>query len=289
MSIVGILIVIGCVVGGYLIEGGNIHVLVQPIEIMIIGGAITGSMLISSSTALMKAIMHQMVGVFTGGGVSKDSYMELLRLLFELCKTAKANPLSIEAHVDNPEGSDIFKKYPGVLKNHHALSFLCDTLKVQLSGSMSPYDLEDLMDADIASAHEEEFKVPTTIQRLGDALPGLGIVAAVLGVVITMGKLTQGKEVIGHSVGAALVGTFMGVLGAYGFFQPFAAKIEANLAAEGEYIKCIKACLLAFAKNCGPKVCVEFARRTIPPEVRPTFQEVDQATTSAGGAAAKAA
>jgi chemotaxis protein MotA len=253
---------------------------------LIIGGAAAGSLLISSSPALIKAILHQVIGVIKGGGPTKEDYMELLGLLFDLCKTAKGNPLSLEAHVDKPEASDIFRRFPGVLKNHHAVDFLCDTLKVQLAGSMSPYDLEDLMDADINSAHEEEHKCPSMISKIGDAMPGLGIVAAVLGVVITMGKLTQGKEVIGHSVAAALVGTFLGILLSYGFLQPLAAKMEFNLGAEANYLAAIKACLLAFAKNCSPKVCVEFARRTITPEFRPTFSEVDGATS---GSAKKAA
>ncbi|MEW6057042.1 MAG: flagellar motor stator protein MotA [Bdellovibrionota bacterium] len=284
----GALVVIISVFGGFLLEGGHIEVLFQPIELLIIGGAGAGSLLISSPMSLLKTIVHQVVGVLKGGGPGQKDYMDLLQLLFELCKTAKANPLSIEAHIDKPENSEIFKKFPSVLKNHHAMDFLCDTLKVQLSGSMSPYDLEDLMDADMTSAHEEEHKAPATVTRVGDAMPGLGIVAAVLGVVITMGKLTQGKEVIGHSVAAALVGTFIGILLSYGFMQPLAAKMESNIGAEGKFLQVIKVCLLAYAKNCSPKVCVEFARRSIPPEFRPTFTEVDQAT-SGGGAAKKAA
>lgn len=286
LAIVGAIIVLISVVGGYLMEGGHIEVLVQPVELLIIGGAAAGSMIISCTPALFKEIIHQVLGILKGNGPSKNDYMELLKLLFELTKTAKANPLSIEAHVDNPEASEIFKKFPGVLKNHHAIEFLCDTLKVQLSGSIAPYDLDDLMEADIATSHAEEHKAPGMISKVGDAMPGLGIVAAVLGVVITMGKLTQGKEVIGHSVAAALVGTFLGILLSYGFMQPLSAKMEFMLDAHGKYIGVIKSCLLAFAKDCGPKVCVEFARRTIPPEVRPTFQEVDQATTAGGAAKA---
>jgi len=286
VSLVGIIVVMVSVVGGYLLEGGALGVLVQPIELLIIGGAAMGSLLISSPIPVLKMMGHQLGGVFKNGSPTKESYMELMGLLFELCKTAKANPLSIEAHVDAPENSEIFKKFPGVLKNHHAVHFLCDTLKVQLSGSLSPYDLEDLMDADINAAHEEELKGPSTISTVGDAMPGLGIVAAVLGVVITMGKLTQGKEVIGHSVAAALVGTFLGILLSYGFMGPLSTKVSHNLAAEGKFLSVIKSALLAFAKNCGPKVCVEFARRSIPPEVRPTFTEVDQATSGQGKKAA---
>ncbi len=261
-------------------------VLIQPIELLIICGAAAGALIIASPIPLIKAIIMQVLGTLKPSHVSKASYMELLLLLFELCKTAKANPLSLEPHVEKPDASEIFNRYPSVLKNHHVVHFLCDTLKVQVSSAMNPYDLEELMDADISSTHEEEFKAPATITRTGDAMPGLGIVAAVLGVVITMGKLTQGKEVIGHSVAAALVGTFLGILASYGFFQPLAAKMESNLGEEGKQFQVVKAALLAYAKDCSPKVCVEFARRTVSPEFRPTFEEVDQATSSAGKKAA---
>ncbi len=282
--IIGFIVVMGSVLSGFLLHGGNIHVLNQPTEFLIIGGAGLGSLIVSSPPSLLKAIVAQVMHAITGKPVTKEEYNELLLLLYELTKTAKGNLLALEAHIENPDNSEIFKRYPSVLKNHHAIHFLCDTLKVQISSSLSPYDLEELMDTDINSTHKEEERAPAAVSRLGDAMPGLGIVAAVLGVVITMGKLTQGKEVIGHSVAGALVGTFLGVLLSYGIFGPLAAKMEAQLAAEGKVMEVIKACLLAFAKDAAPKVCVEYARRTIPPEVRPTFTEVDQATSGAGGA-----
>jgi chemotaxis protein MotA len=284
LAIVGIIVVIAAVFGGYLLEGGHLEVLLQPVELLIIGGAAGGSLLISSPIPLLKAIVGQLIGALTKqGGPSTSDYTDLLLLQFALFKTAKANPLSIEPHVENPDSSDIFTKFPSVLKNHHAVHFLCDTLKVQISASMSPYDLEELMDTDMNSTHEEENKAPATITRVGDAMPGLGIVAAVLGVVITMGKLTQGKEVIGHSVAAALVGTFLGILASYGFMQPLAAKMESNIADEGKFLQVIKAGLIAYAKDCSPKVCVEFARRTIPPAVRPSFEDIDKATSGNSG------
>jgi chemotaxis protein MotA len=286
LVIVGALIVFGCVFGGYLIEGGHLEVLLQPVELMIIGGAALGGLLIAAPIPLLKQIIGQVLGTMKTNKVGKTEFTELLLLLFELCKTAKANPLSLEPHVEKPEESEIFKRYPGVVANHHAVHFICDTLKVQISSPMNPYDLEELMDTDLQAAHAEEAKAPTSISRVGDALPGLGIVAAVLGVVITMGKLTQGKEVIGHSVAAALVGTFLGVLGSYGFMQPLAAKMEENIGAEGKYMTVIKACLLAFAKECPPKVCVEFGRRLIPMHIRPSFEEIDVATSQAGKKAA---
>ncbi len=259
------------------------HVLIQPIEFLIIGGAAVGSLVISSPPSLIKALITQLVGTITSkGGPTQEDYKAVLLCLYELFKLAKSNPMAIEPHVEKPENSDIFKRYPAVLHNHHATHFLCDTLKVQLTAAMSPYDLEDLMDADIVSSHEEEAQAVTTINRVGDAMPGLGIVAAVLGVVITMGKLTQGKEVIGHSVAAALVGTFLGILASYGFMQPLGAKMDLNNANEGKFLVVMKASLIAYAKNCAPKVCVEFGRRTIPPSFRPSFEEVDKAASAAG-------
>jgi chemotaxis protein MotA len=200
LTIIGILVVSGTVFGGYLLEGGRAAVLIQPIEFLIIGGAAAGSLLISSPIPILKSIASQLAGVFTkSGGPSTAQYTDLLMLLFSIFKQAKADPLSVEMHIENPDSSAIFTKYPSVLKNHHAVHFICDTLRVQMSSSMSPYDLEDLMDTDINTAHTEEHLAPSAVTKIGDAMPGLGIVAAVLGVVLTMGKLTQGKEVIGHS------------------------------------------------------------------------------------------
>lgn len=286
LVIVGSIIVLASVVGGFLLEGGHLHALWQPIELLIIAGAAAGSLVISSPPALLKEIFRQLMGTLKSKSVTKDEYLALLGCLYRIFKQAKQNLLSLEAHVENPEGSDIFKEYPSVLNNHHAIHFICDTLKVQIASPVGPYELEDLMTQDIKTAHAEEHKAPTTVTRVGDAMPGLGIVAAVLGVVITMGKLNEGKEVIGHSVGAALVGTFIGILLSYGFFQPLAAKMELNLGDEAKYMDAIKAGILAFAKDSSPKVCVEFARRVIPPHVRPSFEEVDKMTSSGGAKAA---
>lgn len=286
MVIVGWIIVIVCVLGGYVLHHGNILVLNQPTEFLIIGGAALGSFIVSNSVPQMKHTMHMVLASLKKKPISKEQYQELLICLYELCKVVKTNPLSLEPHVEKPESSDIFKRYPGVLANHHALHFICDTLKVQISSPMSPYDLEDLMDKDMKSHHEEEHHVPHAVTKVSDAMPGLGIVAAVLGVVITMGKLSAGKEVIGQSVAAALVGTFIGILISYGFMGPLASKIEGDIADDGKYIDVAKSSILALAKECAPKVCVEFGRRTVPPGVRPTFEEIDKATSSAGAKAA---
>ncbi len=286
MGFIGIVIVIVSVIGGYILEGGHMAILFQPVELLIIAGAGFGSLLISAPLSVLKSIMKQALESFKGGETSKEEFTELLLLLYELCKTAKANPMSIEAHVETPETSDIFKRYPRLLKDHHLIAFICDTLKVQVSSPMSPYDLEELMELDMAAGHAAESNGPNTISRLGDAMPALGIVAAVLGVVITMGKLTMGKEVIGHSIAAALIGTFLGILMSYGFFAPLSAKMESVINEAHKLLDVSKVAILAYAKNCSPKVCVEFARRTIPPQSRPTFADIDKATSSIGKAAA---
>lgn len=286
LSIVGAIIVLLCVLGGYLLHGGHFAVLIQPTEYLIIGGAGIGSLVLSSPPSLIKEILHQLTGVLKGKSPTKEEYMQLLMLMYELCKMAKANPLALEPHVEKPEESEIFRRYPAVLANHHAVHFLCDTFKVQISSPMSPYDLEALMDLDLSTAHAEEHKAAATVNRVGDAFPALGIVAAVVGIIITMGKLTQGKEVIGHSVAGALVGTMLGVLISYGFVGPLAAKMDNNISEHGKFLEVVKSAILAYAKDCSPKVCVEFARRSIPPYVRPSFEEVDQGTSNAGKAAA---
>jgi chemotaxis protein MotA len=285
MVIVGAIIVIGCVLGGYVAHHGNIMVLNQPTEFLIIFGAAAGAAVMANSTPQLKGIVHSVLHAIKSKPTTKAQYLELLMCLYELCKVVKTNPLSLEPHVEKPEASEIFKRYPGVLANHHALHFICDTLKVQISSPMSPYDLEDLMDKDIKAAHEEELHAPGYISKLGDAMPGLGIVAAVLGVVITMGALSEGKEAIGRNVAAALVGTFIGILASYGFMQPLATKIEADIHEAGKYIDVIRSAILALAKECAPKVCVEFGRRTVPPGCRPSFDEVDKATSGQKAAA----
>ena len=284
MVIVGAIIVVVCVIGGFVAHHGNVLVLNQPTEFLIIFGAAAGALIIGNSTDQLKHIVHAIIVALKKKPNTKEQYLELLLCLYDLCKVVKTNPLSLEPHVEKPEASEIFKKYPGVLANHHALNFICDTLKVQISSPMSPYDLEDLMDKDMKAAGAEEMHVVHTISQIGDAMPGLGIVAAVLGVVITMGSLAEGKEAIGHNVAAALVGTFIGILASYGFMQPLSAKLTGDIGEDVKYVDVIKSAILALSKECAPKVCVEFARRTVPPSARPSFEDVDKATSAAKAA-----
>lgn len=277
LSLIGLAVVLISVVMGYVLHHGELAVLYQPTELLIIGGAAVGAMIASSSPNVLKGIAHELLGILKGSGVNRAKYLELLLCFNEIFRLATSNPLAVETHVENPENSEIFKKYPKILHDHHVMTFICNTFQLQMSGNLSPYDLEDLMDQDIQVMHEEERAIPATLSRLADALPGLGIVAAVLGVVITMGKLTLGKEVIGQSVAAALVGTFLGILLCYGIFQPLAARVEALLEEKGKVFQVVKAGMLAYARGSKTPVILEFTRRNIPLEYRPSWKEVEEA------------
>lgn len=283
LSMVGLVVVLSSVVLGYVLHHGNLAVLYQPTEVLIIVGAAVGAMIASSSMTTIKGVIHEMLGVLKGSGVNKEKYLQILLCYNEIFRLAMNNPISVEPHVDNPDNSDIFKKYPLLAHDHHAMVFICNTLTLQLSSPLSPYDLEDLLDQDIQALHDEEKSIPGTITRFADGLPGLGIVAAVLGVVITMGKLTEGKEVIGQSVAAALVGTFLGILLCYGIVQPLGARVESLMEEKGKVLFVLKAGLLAYAKGCKVPAIIEFTRRNIPPEYRPTFKEVEEAIKGKAG------
>jgi len=293
LVILGFIVVMGSVLGGYVLHGGNVAVLYQPTEFLVIGGAGLGSMIISSSPALIKSMIHLLKESVLGKPTTKEEFVQIVCFVYECFKMLNANPISMDKHIEDPTNSDLFQRYPTILANHHALDFFCDTLKIQLVARMASYDLDELMEIDITTVHKDEHAVPALISKVGDAMPGLGIVAAVLGVVITMGKLTQGKEVIGHSVAAALVGTFLGVLLSYGVFGPIASKVEATIGANSVVVNALRAAINAYTKGCNAKVCAEFARRSVPMDVRPTFSEIDEATSNVskggGAAAAKAA
>ena len=286
MGFVGILVVLICVFGGYVAAGGHLHVVWQPFEIIIIFGAALGGFIIANPMGTIKMAVSKAIHALIGKGPGKKDYIELLQLMFQLFQIfRKDGPQAVEKHIEEPAASEIFKAYPAFLKNHHAVDFLCDTMKITLSADLSQYDVDDLLDADIKVAHEEEHAAQHAIQNTGDGFPGLGIVAAVLGIVHTMSVLDQGATVIGHHVGAALIGTFLGVLACYGFIAPIAGKMKSDIEAEGRYLMVIKAALVALQRGAPPLVCVEFARRTIYPTERPTFNEMDTATKEAKKAA----
>lgn len=286
MGAVGAIIVIVCVFGAYAAHGGHLGVIWQPSEVIIIGGAALGGFIIANPMATVKMAISKSIHAWFGKHPGKKDYLELLQMLFQLFQIfRKDGPQAVERHIEEPEKSEIFKQYPSFLKNHHAVDFLCDTMKITLSADLSQYDVDDLLDADLKVMHEEEHAAQHAVSNVSDAMPGLGIVAAVLGVVHTMSLLDQGTEVIGHSVGAAMIGTFLGILVSYGFISPTAAKMGADINAEGRYLLVIKAALVALQRGAPPLVCVEYARRTVFPIDRPSFTEMDAATKGAKKAA----
>jgi chemotaxis protein MotA len=290
MLIVGVLVVIGSVTGGYLMHGGSLLALNQPSELLIIGGAALGSLLISTPLSVVKRLVSGF-GSFFKAGPGKSEYLELLGMMYAMFRlTQQSGVMALESHCDDPESSAIFSRYPRFLANHHAVDFFTDSVRVVIMGGVSPFDLESLMDLDLEIHHHEAMKPSATLARISDALPGLGIVAAVLGVVITMQAIDGPPSEIGHKVGAALVGTFLGILMCYGFVGPMATSLENVVECESQYLNCMKAGLLAMSKGVAPAIAVEFARRAIPAEVRPGFAETEQyCRAPAGEAQAEAA
>ncbi len=276
--LIGLVIVFVSIILGYTMHGGQLLVLFQISEFLIIGGAALGSLLIANPPDLLRRIMRGVLSTLRGNRISKAAYVELLQFLYEILQLAKREGLiALERHVEDPANSPLFTKYPTLMANPHAVAFFCDTMKVVLNGGIPPHDLEDLMELDLETVHQKEARAPAAVITVADALPGLGIVAAVLGVVITMGKVDQPPEVVGHSVAAALVGTFLGVLLSYGVVGPIGRNLENLTLAEQRYLNCIKATILAFVKGAPPVIAIEYGRRAIDPDFRPSFQETEEA------------
>lgn len=277
--IIGLLVVFGSVIGGYVMHHGEIAVLIQPSEFVILGGAALGALVVGNPPAVVKRIFAHTFGLLKPNTYNEKAYSELLQVLYEVFQTARKEGLvGLESHIEEPEKSEIFKKVPSFANNHHAVSFLSDTLKVLLTGAVEDHHLSDILDLDLEQQHEEAMAVPQAVQRVGDAMPAFGIVAAVLGVIVTMGSIGGPAEEIGKKVAAALVGTFLGVLLAYGMFNPIASAIEARIKAEHSYMACIRTALLSFARGDSPMTSVEFARRNIEPADRPSFAELEALT-----------
>lgn len=281
LVIVGSIIVLASVAGGYMWHGGELLALHQPSEVLIIFGAALGALIIANPMSVIKNLISQITGVFKGGLVKQD-YEDLLVMMFEVFNIARRDGLvGLESHIEKPEESEIFKRYPTFLKNHHACTFFSDTMRVIITGSVQPYDLEDMMDEDIEVMHEEENLPPEALSSIADALPGLGIVAAVLGIVITMSYIDGPPAVIGQKVAAALVGTFIGIFASYGFFGPLARTMTLRNNETKQYFSCMKHALLSFHKGVAGVIAVEFARRSLYAEVRPGFIELENACDKA--------
>ena len=259
--------------------GGHIAVLWQPFEVVIICGAALGGYIIANPKNVLRRTFRATKQAISSRRHDKESYLELLSLLYQLFKIAKTKGmLTLEQHIEKPEESSIFQQFPGIYRNHAALTFICDYLRLMSLGSEDPHTLEDLMDEEIETAHQESYQVANAIQTVADTLPALGIVAAVLGVIKTMGAITEPPEVLGRLIGGALVGTFLGVWLAYGFVGPLANSLKSLYDGEIKYFQCIKAGLLAHLHGYAPAVSIEFARKALFADVRPDFYEVEEAT-----------
>lgn len=279
LVIIGLIVVFACVLGGYMAMGGKLHVLNQPFEFVIIGGAAMGAYVVANTKVVLGGTMAGIKQLLAGPKYSKKNFLDLLGLLFIIFKVAKKKGmLAIEAHVENPDNSSIFTQFPDFIKDHHGSDFLCDYLRLLTMGTENPMHVEDLMLEDLETMHHEEHVVAEAIQYMGDSCPALGIVAAVLGVIKTMGSITEPPEVLGKLIGGALVGTFLGVLLCYGMFGPMANGLMKIYDADGNYFKCMKVGLLAYMNGYAPSIAVEFARKVLPTAVRPTFAELETFT-----------
>ena len=275
--IVGSVIVVVAVIGGYAIPGGHLDVLWQPFEFMIILGGALGALIISNTKTILGGVGKSFGRMLKGPKHKKESYGELLSVLHQIFKLAKSKGnLALEQHIENPQESNLFEQFPLVLNDHHAMDFLCDYLRLLTMGSENPHELEALMDQDLETHHHEETAIAGALNAMGDGLPALGIVAAVLGVIHTMGSITEPPEILGGLIGAALVGTFFGILMSYGFVAPMASALTNIIEADSKFFQCMKAGMLAHMAGHPPVISVEFARKILPSDVRPSFAELEE-------------
>jgi len=277
IAIVGIIIVFAAVIGGFLMEKGQILVLLQPAELLIIAGAAAGTLLVANPIHILKGIVGGLLGVLKGSSLGKPRYLNTLKMMYQfLNKVRKEGLLSVENDVEKPDASAIFKNYPEFLNDHASRDFVCDTLRMAITGGVEPFDMDQMMELDMEVHHHDAMQPISSLSTTADALPGLGIVAAVLGVVITMGALGGPPEEIGHKVAAALVGTFLGILLCYGVVGPLAANMTKSAEDHNGYLHVLRVLLVAFLKGAAPIIAVEMARRAIPAHLRPSFDEMEK-------------
>ena len=276
LLIIGAVIVIASVLGGYVLHGGNLLVLWQPTEILIIGGAAVGSFIIANPLHTIKEVAKGVLSQLTGSPYNKSFYMDLLSLMYEIFdKSRKQGVMAIEEDIDNPESSQIFSRYPAIIKSKYLLAFITDYLRIISSGNMATHELEGMMENEIESRQHELEEPAHAVNKIADALPGLGIVAAVLGIVITMNFLSEGPERIGLSVAAALVGTFLGIWMGYGFVGPTSIAMEHTAKYEIKAYECAKSAIVATVSGQAPQMAIEFGRKALPSDKRPEFQELN--------------
>ena len=284
-SIVGMLIVLGAIIGGFLMEKGKLLVLMQPAELVIIGGAAIGTLLVANPLPVIIRIAKGALGILKPVPYSQAFYLETLRMLNELFSAGRKGGLDkLENDIEEPQKSQIFSKYPKFLSNQHAVDFLCDTFRTVISGGVGAFEMDQLMELDMEVHHQQASVPVAALTTMADSLPGLGIVAAVLGVVITMGALGGPPEEVGHKVAAALVGTFLGILLCYGFFGPIGSYLAKQNDAELQYFQCLRVGILALIRGTAPRLAIEFARRAIPSDLRPSFKEMEEGCKAAAAA-----
>jgi chemotaxis protein MotA len=288
--IIGIVVVFGAVIGGYLMEHGKLMVLVQPAELVIIGGAAVGTVLIANPPHVLSQILKGVMGAFGGSKFDKKRYLDTLKMLFDLFNKARKDGLAaVEGDIEEPDKSPVFANFPALMKDHHTRDFICDTLRTATAGAVEPFDIDQMMETDMEVHHHDSARPIAALSTMADALPGLGIVAAVLGVVITMGALGGPPEEIGHKVAAALVGTFLGILLCYGLIGPVASSMAKASEDEHAYYQATRVTLTAFVKGIPPILAVEMGRRAVPGHVRPSFKELEGLCRNKGAAAPAAA
>ncbi len=276
LLIIGAVVVLASVLGGYVLHGGNLAVLWQPTEVLIIFGAAIGSFVIANPMHTVKEVFHGILRQLTGSPYNKSYYMDLLSLLYEIFdKSRKQGVMAIEEDIDNPEASQIFSRYPAIMKSQELLAFITDYLRIISSGNMATHELEGMMENEIDSRQHELEEPSHSVNKVADALPGLGIVAAVLGIVITMNFLSEGPERIGLSVAAALVGTFLGIFMGYGFVGPLSIAMEHSAKYELKAYGCVKSAIVATLSGQAPQMAIEFGRKALPTDKRPGFQELN--------------
>jgi chemotaxis protein MotA len=283
---IGVGVVFVAVFGGYLANGGHLPALWQPFEFIIIVGAAIGAFMIGNPSTVLKAVGKELPKVFKGPKYSKASFVELLVMLNVIFKLAKSKgAMALETHVENPEESSIFQQYPTFLADHHAVEFFCDFFRMLIMGADNPHEMEALMDARIEVHHHEALEVSHAVTGMADGMPALGIVAAVLGIIHTMGSITEPPEVLGELIGGALVGTFLGVLISYGFIAPMAAMLKSVADSEVRYYICMKSGITAYMQGYAPIMAVESARMVLMAHDQPSFADIEQAIDNAPAAA----
>ena len=289
-AIIGIVVVFGCIVAAYLMEHGKLLVLMQPAELLIIGGAAVGTVLVANPVYVLKQMMGGLLGAFGSSKYTTQRYTDSLKMMYELLQKARKEGLvALETDIEEPDKSPLFTKYEDFVKSHHAVAFVCDTMRMAVSGGVEVFDLDQMLEADMEVHHHGASEPVTALATMADSLPGLGIVACVLGVVVTMGALGGPPEEIGKKVAAALVGTFLGILLCYGLVGPLSARMSKTVDEEHAFLMVLRVTMIAFLKGVAPIMAVEIGRRTVPGHVRPSFQAVEEACRGAKAEAAAAA